>query len=574
MDQVAGNGLIDPWTGAGSQPALPWRGRMTLSTAPGQAGSPDQSVAAETEVALFFGSSVIGDFQVGNNAVGYSGPAEWSYRRFILHQAHLCLAAGGVDAFCIGSEMRGLTQIRGPGNSFPAVAALRQLAADVRAVLGAGTKIGYAADWTEYFGYQPQDGSGDVFFNLDPLWSDDNIDFIGIDNYMPLSDWRSGSEHADADWGTIYNLDYLKANIAGGDGFDWYYGSSQAALSQNRSPIEDGAYGEPWVFRYKDIRGWWTNEHYERLGGVRSGTRTDWTPGSKPVWFTEYGCAAVDKGTNQPNKFLDPKSSESSLPNYSDGRRDELIQMQYLRAMIEFWSEPLNNPVSEVYEGSMVDMSHAHVWAWDARPFPFFPQSTDIWSDGRNYYRGHWINGRSTSRSLADVVEEICARSGAAALDTSRLYGYLRGYSVGELQDARSALQPLMLAYGFEAIERDGKLLFQTRIGRSAGSIDVNRAALSDELGSAIERSRAPDAETVGRVQLSFIDADGDYDVRAEETVFPDEIAQVVSRSEVPLALTRTEGRAIVERWLAEARVRARWIEVRSAAVRPAVRCG
>ncbi len=124
------------------------------------------------------------------------------------------------------------------------------------------------------------------------------------------------------------------------------------------------------------------------------------------AWVDEYGCAAVDKGTNQPNKFLDPKSSESSLPNYSDERRDELIQMQYFRAMIKFWSEPLNNPVSEVYEGSMIDMSHAHVWAWNARPFSFFPQSTDIWSDGRNYYRGHWINCRSTSRSLADVVEE------------------------------------------------------------------------------------------------------------------------------------------------------------------------
>ncbi len=59
----------------------------------------------------------------------------------------------------------------------------------------------------------------------------------------------------------------------------------------------------------------------------------------------------------------------------------------------------------------------------------------------------------------------------------------------------------------------------------------------------------------MGRVQLSFVDADGDYDVRAEEALFPDETAQVVSRSEMPLLLTRTEGRAVVERWLAEARV-------------------
>ena len=46
MEQMAGNGLTDPWTGAPDQPVLPWRGRITTSLAPGQAGSPDGSAAA------------------------------------------------------------------------------------------------------------------------------------------------------------------------------------------------------------------------------------------------------------------------------------------------------------------------------------------------------------------------------------------------------------------------------------------------------------------------------------------------------------------------------------------------
>ena len=41
------------------------------------------------------------------------------------------------------------------------------------------TKIGYAADWSEYNNHQL--GGGALLFNLDPLWSDANIDFIGID---------------------------------------------------------------------------------------------------------------------------------------------------------------------------------------------------------------------------------------------------------------------------------------------------------------------------------------------------------------------------------------------------------
>ncbi len=52
------------------------------------------------------------------------------------------------------------------------------------------TAISYGADWTEYFGHQPADGSGDVFFHLDPLWASPDVTAVGIDNYMPLADWR------------------------------------------------------------------------------------------------------------------------------------------------------------------------------------------------------------------------------------------------------------------------------------------------------------------------------------------------------------------------------------------------
>jgi hypothetical protein len=162
MDIQAGNGLADPWSDAADQPVVPWRGRITLGKAPGRAGSSDKTPAAAGEVAAFFGEAAVGDFEVSGDTVEYRGPVEWSYRRFILHYAHLCAAAGGVEAFCIGSELRGLTQIRDSADGYPAVRALCDLAADVRAVLGPEVKIGYAADWSEYFGHQPADGSGDV----------------------------------------------------------------------------------------------------------------------------------------------------------------------------------------------------------------------------------------------------------------------------------------------------------------------------------------------------------------------------------------------------------------------------
>ena len=554
MDQLEGNSLPDPYGGA-EQAQMPWRGRISASVAPGGAGSPDGTAAMAEEVAAFFGQAQASDFNVSAGTVGYAGPDEWRFRRFILHNAALCAAAGGVDAFCIGSEMRGLTTLRGAGNSFPAVAQLRALAAEVRAILGPEVKIGYAADWSEYFGYHPQDGSGDVFFHLDPLWADDNVDFIGIDNYMPLSDWRDGKDHADAAWGRVHNTDYLTANVAGGEGYDWYYTGPEAQAAQRRTEIVDGAHGEHWIWRYKDIRGWWEHQHHERIGGVRASEATDWVPMSKPVWFTELGCAAVDKGTNAPNRFVDLRSSESGLPPYSDGTRDDLIQIRYLQAMARHWGMPENNPVSPHYGGPMVDMGNAFVWAWDARPFPFFPNNGTLWADGVNFHRGHWINGRLSVQTLADVVAEICARAGLQGIDVSGLVGGVRGYVVDEVTDARAMLQPLMLTHGFDAVERDGILRFVMRGDATVHRVAADEIVAEGETDGQAEFTRAAEAEQSGRVRLRFVEADADHAAVAEEAVMPDEATHAVAGSDMPLSLTRGEGRAVAERWLGEARL-------------------
>lgn len=190
MDIPADNALTNPETGETGQPAYPWRGRITVSPAPGQPGTPDKTPAATVPLAVFLGAAEPGDFSAGGETVSYGGPEEWSYRRMVLHYAHLAGLAGGVDALLIGSELVGLTTVRSGASSYPFVDGLKTLAADVRAVVGGGTKLSYAADWSEYFGHQPADGSGDVHFHLDPLWADAAIDFVGIDLYHPLTDWR------------------------------------------------------------------------------------------------------------------------------------------------------------------------------------------------------------------------------------------------------------------------------------------------------------------------------------------------------------------------------------------------
>jgi len=60
--------------------------------------------------------------------------------------------------------------------------------------------------------------------------------------------------------------------------------------------------------------------------------------------------------------------------------------------------------------------------------------------------------------------------------------------------------------------------------------------------------------DLAGRVRLRFIEAGADYDVISEEAVLGVDDASV-STSEIPLAMTRAEGRQTGERWLSESRV-------------------
>jgi hypothetical protein len=448
--------------------------------------------------------------------------------------------------------MRGLTQIRDGRTSYPAVRALKALAADVRSILGHSVRIGYAADWSEYFGHQPPDGSGDVLFHLDPLWADPNIDFVGIDNYMPISDWRDGGTHADAQAGSPYQLDYLAGNVVGGEGFDWYYADAEARAQQERTPISDGAHAEPWVYRYKDLRSWWNTPHHDRIGGVRSQQTTGWVPRSKPFWFTELGCPAVDKGTNQPNVFYDAKSSESFLPHYSDGSKDEYLQQRYFQSVLGYWGQTSNNPWSEAYGGRMVRLDRAFCWAWDARPWPEFPDRLETWVDGTNYAVGHWLNGRVSLPSVASVVAALASNT-SARLDLDEVHGLIAGYVVAGVESGRQSLQNLQIAYDLQAVVSGDALVFRTGWHGSVLRISPDRLVREGQ-SPTCTKSRSADTELASRVTLTYVRSAQDYQAGVAEMVEPVQSAEAVSELSVPLVLEEVQADEIVARWLSVAR--------------------
>jgi len=445
---------------------LPWRGRIAFA--------PDVSVAASAAVNAFLGSAAPGQFtpDAANKTVAYSGaPLDFSYRRMILHYAWLCTLAGGVDLFMIGSELRGLESIRGPGWTkagttdgfgaaiwdYPFVQGLATLATDVRAILDSQglTKntttlknlISYSADWSSWMGFQ-HPGANGQWPHLDQLWAAAAIDLVGFDNYLPLSDWTTGAGALDvANWNapaptgawppaaaamnslglsgapTLYSKPYLKANIEGGEKFNWFYNDSVNLgrgldpnssdqivslpegdrLAQARSPY----FANQQILANKQLRWWWNNPHravYDMGSGwAPQGPPTPWQAQSKSIAFIEYGVPAVDRGTNQPNVFFDPKSSESFTPFWSlwdeaSGggylpRRDDTIALLALQAIYEYWNVDGHNQTSGG-GAPLLQFAFSCVWNWDARPFPAFPILSNVWGDAGNWAAGQWLPGR------------------------------------------------------------------------------------------------------------------------------------------------------------------------------------
>jgi Gene Transfer Agent (GTA)-like protein/putative tail protein len=536
MDIAVANTLPDPWTGVASQPTYPWRGRITCDPAPGQAGSPDGNSAAAIQIDAFFSG----------------GADQWNYRNFVLHYASLAVSSG-VDAFLIGSELKSLTRVRSASGVYPAVTALAALADDVKAIVGSGTVVTYGADWTEYGAHVVDANATEVRFPLDALWASPAIDFVGVDYYAALADWRDDGKQLDlAVTDSPYRLEYLAGNLARGEAYDWYYADDAARDSQARSTISDGL-GKPWIFRQKDIWNFWSQHHYERIDGVELASPTAWVPQSKPVWLTEIGCPAVDKGANQPSVFPDPKSSEAGLPHFSTGKRDDLIQRRYLEATLGAFDPAFGdaalNPVSAVYGGRMVAPDGIHVWTWDARPYPAFPSATDTWSDAANWEAGHWLTGRLGSAPLDGLVSTILADSGVTNIYSGALGEGPDGYVVDRPMAPRAMLDPLALAFAFDACEQDGVLRFRQRGGPPVTELAEDDLVLPDE-GAPARLTRAQESDLPREATIGFTNIGTDYLRAAAASRRLVGVSTRSAHADLAIVTNDTEAKRRAEIWL------------------------
>ena len=275
------------------------------------------------------------------------------------------------------------------------------------------------------------------------------------------------------------------------------------------------------------------------------------------AWCDETGAPAIDKGSNQPNVFVDPKSSESELPYFSNGLRDDYIQRRFIEAVTTYWNTAHqdyvagDNPTSSVYGAPMVDIDNVYIWTWDARPYPAFPQSTAVWSDGPNWKLGHWITGRLGAVPLNQLVVAILADIGFTSVNTANLIGVVDGFVIDRIMSPRQAIEPLMLAYFFDAAESEG-LLHMRHLGSApVQTIDPEKLVVGEEeAGPSIQLTRGQETELPVAVKLTYIDGVADYRQAAVESRRLVVGSQRVTGTALPIVLRQAQTQAIADIWL------------------------
>ncbi|GKS78893.1 hypothetical protein wHma_09000 [Wolbachia pipientis] len=345
---------------------------------------------------------------------------ENQYNKFIEHYASIAKQTK-VEGFIIGSELVRLTKIRDEQGNYPAVIELVKLAKRIKLQLGKEVTVTYAADWSEYHSY-------DGWYNMDELWSSEYIDVIGIDAYFPLTD---GPEPPFG-----YSAEDVMGGWSSGVGYDYFYDYSKG--EPEKVKYNDSRYA------WKNIAKWWSETHINP-----GGSKTKWQPKMKKIWFTEYGFPSMNGCTNEPNVFVDKGSIESKYPRYSNGEVSFLSQKIAIEGTLKKWQS------SEMVEKMFL-------WAWDARPFPYFPNLCDMWTDCHNWQTGHWIQGKLSQLNISDVLSDLLQKTGLKSdqFDTSNVKGLLSWYVINDQQSVRSIIKMLQSCYFFDVVEQDSKLKF------------------------------------------------------------------------------------------------------------------
>lgn len=158
--------------------------------------------------------------------------------------------------------------------------------------------------------------------------------------------------------------------------------------------------------------------------------------------------------------------------------------------------------------------------------------------------------GPDNELTYGDIVSALSARTtlDPSEYDTSALTDVCKGFQISSNMEVRNAIQPLRQANFFDAVERDGVIVYVKRGGASVVTIpDDDLAARPDgsEAPALRRLVRKQEAELPKRVTVDFIDASFDYQKGsqyAERLVTGSESLTTLA---LPISLTNQEAKSI-----------------------------
>ena len=127
-----------------------------------------------------------------------------------------------------------------------------------------------------------------------------------------------------------------------------------------------------------------------------------------------------------------------------------------------------------------------------------------------NWETGHWLTGRLGSTPLDGLVSKILMDCDITGIDCSELGEGADGYVVDRPMAPRAMLDPLALAFAFDAFEQDGLLRFRQRGGAPAIELTEDDLVLPDDSPPA-RLIRAQDIDLPREVTIGFTDVGADY---------------------------------------------------------------
>ncbi|HOW94118.1 MAG TPA: phage tail protein, partial [Mycolicibacterium fallax] len=159
---------------------------------------------------------------------------------------------------------------------------------------------------------------------------------------------------------------------------------------------------------------------------------------------------------------------------------------------------------------------------------------------------------------IADIVSDLCARSGLTAIDVTDLSTCIEGYAVTRVMSARDAIEPLRTVGLFDAVESGETLKFVERGHAAVATLseeDLCAHAAEGGRPAAVEVARKQEKELPRSVRLHYASAERAYEAMEQQATRITTAAE--GATDIELAVSISDDRAIT---LAEIVLYTTWV--------------